>query len=366
VNQSQQRFYAHQGDQWPIRLLLFKTRFTARDALFGFPIGSGIRLENPDDTEQLIPFASESSVTVHALVRGIYHVSVTGAAGLAQVSPVAQSRDQEVRLLVVSYLDLGIVIMVLAAIGFGLLFTGRPQLFFALGNPHSLLAITFQAIRQIPVRVHDTLKQPLRRPSYALPEQLVERAIVELPQPEQMHTAQVSRREPTLLFAVGLIVLGLISGIVGLDLGTSNTSAMATMLVRTGLSEVAPTLGRALAVLALGLVAVCMRWRPGRTKAIRTEPDVLQPIWWKHLHARHIPPVAHEMHKKTKTQRRKDAKTQAVLNMSRNSRRRLHHSLFDIRVVLVVACVVLLGLGMVRLLPTRTHTRLGEGRKGNF
>jgi hypothetical protein len=128
VNQSQQRFFVKPNDEWPIELLLYSARFTARDALFGFPIGSGVRLEYPSGHIEEIAFGKNAAITVRSLVRGSYRVSVAGVLGLASATPVALSRDQQVDLLVLSYLDIAVVAMLMAVLAIGLIYVGRPQL----------------------------------------------------------------------------------------------------------------------------------------------------------------------------------------------------------------------------------------------
>jgi hypothetical protein len=143
VNQAQQRFYTQPEDTWKIQVLLYSMRVSGRDALFGFPIGSGLRLEYPDGRVAVKPFMSQASVSVDSLVRGIYRVSVTGAPGFAPISPVALSRDQDVRLLVISYLDLAVMLGLAAILGIGLVLVGRPRLLPGLssaGHGHFSLA----------------------------------------------------------------------------------------------------------------------------------------------------------------------------------------------------------------------------------
>ena len=134
VNQSQQRFYVQANDVWPIQLLLYTAQFQARDALFKFPIGSGIHIEHPGGRIEEIPFGPNAELSIGSLVRGIYRVNVFGALGISPISPIALSRDQDVQLLVISYLDIGIGAVLAAALSFGLLFIGRPKLFSCLGS----------------------------------------------------------------------------------------------------------------------------------------------------------------------------------------------------------------------------------------
>jgi hypothetical protein len=128
VNRAQQRFFADPNDTWPIELLLHSAHFTAQDALFGFPIGSGIHLLHPDGRREDISFGPQDDVTIHSLARGLYSVRVAGALGYAPDTPVALSRDQDVSLLVLSYLDMAVAALLGATAVLGLLFLGRPHL----------------------------------------------------------------------------------------------------------------------------------------------------------------------------------------------------------------------------------------------
>jgi transposase-like protein len=128
VSEAQQRFYVQPNDVWPIKLMLYSARFTARDALFHFPIGSGIRLDYPDGRSQEFLFDSNDELEIRSLARGLYHVTVTGAKGIAPPTPLALSRDQDMQLLVLSNVDLSVMFAVAASLALGLLFFGRPHL----------------------------------------------------------------------------------------------------------------------------------------------------------------------------------------------------------------------------------------------
>ena len=79
VSQAQQRFYVHPNDVWTVKLLLYSAGFTAPDALFRFPIGTGIHMEYPDGDVQTFNFNSNQQHTSTGLARGIYRVTVIGA-----------------------------------------------------------------------------------------------------------------------------------------------------------------------------------------------------------------------------------------------------------------------------------------------
>jgi hypothetical protein len=135
VNRGQHRFYVQPGDRWEVRLLLYTAHFAARDALFGFPVGSGINLEYPDRQVRYFPAGTSPRVTVAALARGHYIASITDAPGYAPETPVAVTRQQDVQLKVISYFDLVVFVVVLGSIGLGLLFSGRPHLLAWIPTP---------------------------------------------------------------------------------------------------------------------------------------------------------------------------------------------------------------------------------------
>ena len=128
VSQAQQRFFVHPNDVWTVKLLLYSAAFTARDALFRFPIGTGIRMEYPDGDIETFGFNSNNQHTTTGLARGIYRVTVIGAKGYAPPTPIALSRNQDVELMVFSYLDMGVLLSVGIIVALGLLFFGRPYL----------------------------------------------------------------------------------------------------------------------------------------------------------------------------------------------------------------------------------------------
>jgi hypothetical protein len=127
VNRSQQAFSPAEGSDVTLQLLFYSAKFLARDRLFQFPIGSGIRLEFPNGRVHFYPFDDNGEVNLPALPRGNYRVTVK-APGLKMTSPVAMTRDQVATLKVVSYLDVGVIFVVLLAIAGGLLLVGRPAL----------------------------------------------------------------------------------------------------------------------------------------------------------------------------------------------------------------------------------------------
>ena len=146
VSEGQQRFRVRRNAVWPIKVLVYSARFSASDAMFRFPIGSGIRLEHPDGRREDILFESAGDLKIGLLPRGLYHVTVTGARGMAPSMPLALSQSQDVELLVISHFDMAVVFLAGASLALGLLFFGRPQLVTMLA---ALPALQFQFSRRV-------------------------------------------------------------------------------------------------------------------------------------------------------------------------------------------------------------------------
>jgi Glycosyl hydrolase family 99 len=101
-------------------------RVTVRDALLGFPIGTAIRLRYPNGEVRREELGPRAELTLASVPRGDYRVSVD-ALGLSSSRPVALSRDQELDLQVISWLDVMVVLLGLASVALALLFIRRPS-----------------------------------------------------------------------------------------------------------------------------------------------------------------------------------------------------------------------------------------------
>ena len=128
VNRYQQRFHVAPGDTWELELLLYQANIQARDALFGLPVGKGVDIVYPDGAQEARSFNDDNELSMANLARGLYQVQVTGVRGVAPVTPVAMTRDQEVELKVLTDWNIGILVAVGLLLSFGLLFYGRPYL----------------------------------------------------------------------------------------------------------------------------------------------------------------------------------------------------------------------------------------------
>lgn len=127
VNEYEQRFYAEPHKQIPITVSLFAMHITTSDAIFGFPVGSAIRLTYTDGRAVELPLGPDDAVHLYSLPRGEYKVKVVGG-GISSSPPVALSRNQDVEIRVISYLDIGLVGGTGILIVVGLLAFGRWRL----------------------------------------------------------------------------------------------------------------------------------------------------------------------------------------------------------------------------------------------
>lgn len=127
VNRAQQAFLPKKSRHVTLKLLFYSAKFTARDRIFRFPVGSSLTLEFPNGRAHDYKLDSSGTLVLPALPRGNYRVTIH-AAGLKVRTPIAMTRDQVATINVVSYLDVATVIAVLCSIAAGLLLVGRPGL----------------------------------------------------------------------------------------------------------------------------------------------------------------------------------------------------------------------------------------------
>jgi hypothetical protein len=145
INRSEQRFHIRPNDTWPIQVLLYSVRFTARDAMFHFPIGKGIELTYPDGHVEKFFFDSNNAqLTIPSLARGSYSAKITGAGGSAPPTPVHLSRDQDVELLMLSYLDIALIIGIPLSIALAFFFIGRPYWLRVMRHPSKYKELVYQ------------------------------------------------------------------------------------------------------------------------------------------------------------------------------------------------------------------------------
>jgi hypothetical protein len=124
VHRAQQRFFPSANQTVKVPLLLFDVRFAAHDALFGGAVGSAITLEYPDHSSRRLPLDHAGSATVQQLPRGTYQASVSGA-GPQSSQQLTVSKEAQLDLQVVTWLDTALLVGVVLAVLVALLLAGR-------------------------------------------------------------------------------------------------------------------------------------------------------------------------------------------------------------------------------------------------
>lgn len=127
VNAGQHQFRPSKTPVVPVQLLLYSARFQTKDAFFGFPIGSAVRLKYPNGRVERHELGEGGKLLLPSLPRSDYEVTVDGP-GFSFSRPVRLSRNQEVELEVLSYLDIALALFVMLAFAIGLPLIRRPDL----------------------------------------------------------------------------------------------------------------------------------------------------------------------------------------------------------------------------------------------
>jgi hypothetical protein len=137
VNEGQQRVGAGGAEPWRIRLLLHRVRFTAKDAFFRVPVGTGVELTFADGRREELRFAAGDDGIERILPRGELAARAVGAHGVALSVPVVLSRSQEVVTPVLTWWSL-LALAVVAAVAVGaLLVVSRGRRWYRLRSPGS-------------------------------------------------------------------------------------------------------------------------------------------------------------------------------------------------------------------------------------
>jgi hypothetical protein len=128
VNRAEYRFSPRRlrDRAYPVRLLFYPVRVTSVDALFGFHLGGSVSLTYPSGRRRSMRF-TRGEVVIPALPRGTYAIRVR-APGFSPERPLAVSRPQNVRLKVISWLDMALLAAVLGGTAIALLVVRRPHL----------------------------------------------------------------------------------------------------------------------------------------------------------------------------------------------------------------------------------------------
>lgn len=125
VDSGKQRFTPADAPSVTVTGQLHDLTVTARDVLFGTPLGTRAVVTGPDGAVETVPFDATHTAVLRNMPRGGYHVSVAGVRGLALDEQVGLSRDQALQMAVVSPGDLAAVGGALLLVATVLLFVGR-------------------------------------------------------------------------------------------------------------------------------------------------------------------------------------------------------------------------------------------------
>jgi hypothetical protein len=125
VHVDQQRFVPAHQQTVTVQLLLFTVTLDTHDAFFGFALGSAVDLKFADGTTQHAPIR-HGSVTFTDLPRGDYALKVH-APGLSSDKALSVSRNQVVKLQVISWIDVVVILLVFLTIAGALVFIGRSR-----------------------------------------------------------------------------------------------------------------------------------------------------------------------------------------------------------------------------------------------
>lgn len=124
VNRNQLKFYPDETPEPLANLLLFDAHAHALDAFFGRSLGgSELKLIYPNQRVEMHRFDDDGRLVLRNLPRGQYDMVVIGP-GLKMKSPVAITRNQDIDLKVLTYLDLAAIVLLGLLLSGGLLAYG--------------------------------------------------------------------------------------------------------------------------------------------------------------------------------------------------------------------------------------------------
>jgi len=124
VTASKIKFFPGRTSSVRITLLYFRLTIRVKDRLFGWPVGSSVELRFPSGHRALYHLGPDGHLSLPSEPRGIYALRVNGSV-VKVWRPVALSRDQDVALDTLSYLDVAVLAGVGLLIIIGPLAAGR-------------------------------------------------------------------------------------------------------------------------------------------------------------------------------------------------------------------------------------------------
>jgi competence ComEA-like helix-hairpin-helix protein len=143
VDRGMQPYSPDLRELWQIQVSFYLARFAGRDALFGNPLGSGISLTYPNGETKYSEFEANGELAIGPIPRGLYRVKLEGAPGISLPATVVLPMDQQVRVLVISYIDLAAALLASVILAVGIYFSRRREQFFDL---RARLEFTFSQV----------------------------------------------------------------------------------------------------------------------------------------------------------------------------------------------------------------------------
>jgi len=128
VDAGRQRFSPAKSSTVTFTGQFFDLTVRAHDAMFRNNVGSHAKVAYPDGKVRSIPLGPDGTAVLAGLPRGQYTVTIAGGGGVVLAEQFNLSKDKDLDLAVVSYLDAGSIALVVLLIAAGLLLVGRARL----------------------------------------------------------------------------------------------------------------------------------------------------------------------------------------------------------------------------------------------
>ena len=104
VYSGKESFWVKEHHTWTVRLLLFPMRIEVRDALFGFAVGSTVKVRLAGGSSRTVRLGPGHAVTLRGMPRATYELVAKGP-GIGLSSPATLTKPLVARLLLLSWVD---------------------------------------------------------------------------------------------------------------------------------------------------------------------------------------------------------------------------------------------------------------------
>jgi hypothetical protein len=153
ASRGKERYLPDTRGEWTVKLLLFRLRLHAQDAIFGSSLSKPVTLTHPSGRKQTLGLNRDGETTL-VLGRGNY-VAFVQSPGVSPPAPIALSKSQTAVIPVITPIDLVIIVLtaslVLAAV-------------FALGRGEPVVLLFLQRVRRGMARRHSWITKDTQEP----------------------------------------------------------------------------------------------------------------------------------------------------------------------------------------------------------